>query len=115
MENILSTWEQDFQHSVLIVEDIAEKLQVLGNILDELDIEFSYATNGKEALEAVSFNKPDLILLDVNMPEMSGFEVCEILKKDPDTKEIPVIFLTAKTEPEDIIRGLTVGGIDYVL
>lgn len=114
MEDIISTQDQDLQSSVLIVDDIAENLQVLGNILNELDIEFSYATSGKEALEAVSFNKPDLILLDVNMPEMTGFEVCEILKKDPDTRDIPVIFLTAKTEPEDVIKGLTVGGIDYV-
>jgi two-component system sensor histidine kinase/response regulator len=114
MEDIISTQDQDLQSSVLIVDDIAENLQVLGNILNELDIEFSYATSGKEALEAVSFNKPDLILLDVNMPEMTGFEVCEILKKNPDTRDIPVIFLTAKTEPEDVIKGLTVGGIDYV-
>jgi two-component system sensor histidine kinase/response regulator len=114
MEDIISTLDQDLQPSVLIVDDIAENLQVLGNILNELDIEFSYATSGKEALEAVSFNKPDLILLDVNMPEMTGFEVCEILKKNPDTRDIPVIFLTAKTEPEDVIKGLTVGGIDYV-
>jgi two-component system sensor histidine kinase/response regulator len=114
MEDIISTQDQDLQPSVLIVDDIAENLQVLGNILNELDIEFSYATSGKEALEAVSFNKPDLILLDVNMPEMTGFEVCEILKKNPDTRDIPVIFLTAKTEPEDVIKGLTVGGIDYV-
>lgn len=114
MEDILSTREQGVQPTVLIVDDIPENIQLLGTILDEQDIEFSYATNGKEALEAVSFHKPDLILLDVNMPGMTGFEVCEILKKDPGTKEIPVIFLTAKTEPEDIVKGLTVGGIDYI-
>jgi len=114
MEDILSVRQQDLQPSVLIVDDINENLQVLGNILDEQDIEFSYATSGKEALEAVSFSMPDLILLDVNMPEMTGFEVCEILKKDPKTKDIPVIFLTAKTEAEDIIEGFTVGGIDYI-
>ncbi|MCK5136302.1 MAG: hybrid sensor histidine kinase/response regulator [Bacteroidales bacterium] len=114
MEEILSTQRQDIQPTVLIVDDINENLQVLGAILDEQDIEFSYATNGKEALEAVSFNKPDLILLDVNMSGMTGFEVCEILKKDPDKKDIPVIFLTAKAEPDDIITGLTVGGIDYI-
>ena len=114
MEEFSSTREQDIQPTVLIVDDIPENLQLLGTILDEQDIEFSYATNGKEALEAVSFNKPDLILLDVNMPGMTGFEVCEILKKDPDKKDIPVIFLTAKTEPDDIITGLTIGGIDYI-
>ncbi len=114
MDEIKASQGEDVQPTVLIVDDISENLQLLGTILDEHDIEFSYATNGKEALQAVSFNKPDLILLDVNMPEMNGYEVCEILKNDKETKEIPVIFLTAKTEPEDIIKGLTVGGIDYI-
>ncbi|MBL7112279.1 MAG: hybrid sensor histidine kinase/response regulator [Bacteroidales bacterium] len=106
--------ENDKQPRVLIVDDIAENIQVLGNILDEKDIEFSYATDGREALEAVSYSKPDLILLDVNMPGMSGFEVCKKLKEGAETKEIPVIFLTAKTEPEDIIEGFTIGGVDYI-
>ena len=114
MDEIKASQGEDFQPIVLIVDDITENLQLLGTILDEHDIEFSYATNGKEALELVSFSKPDLILLDVNMPEMNGYEVCEILKSDKETKEIPVIFLTAKTEPEDIVKGLTVGGIDYI-
>ena len=114
MEDLIAENGHDIDVSVLIVDDIAENLQVLGKILDENEIEFSYASSGKEALEAVSYNRPDLILLDVNMPEMTGFEVCEILKKDPVTKEIPVIFLTAKTEQEDIIQGLSVGGIDYI-
>ncbi len=106
--------DYDFQSNVLIIDDIAENIQVLGNILDENDIEFSYATSGKEALEAITFNKPDLLLLDINMPEMSGFEVCEKLKKDPETKGIPIIFLTARTEQEDIVKGLTIGAVDYV-
>ncbi len=114
MDEIRASQEEDVQPIVLIVDDISENLQVLGTILDEQDIEFSYASNGKEALESVSFHKPDLILLDVQMPEMNGYEVCEILKSDEETKEIPVIFLTAKTETEDIIKGLTVGGIDYI-
>ncbi len=106
--------DYEFQSIVLIVDDIAENIQVLGNILDEHDIEFSYASGGKEALEAIDFNKPDLLLLDINMPEMNGFEVCEKLKKDPATKNIPVIFLTAKTDREDIVKGLTIGAVDYV-
>ena len=107
---------QDYKQNstVLLVDDLAENLQVLGNILDENDIEFSYATSGKEALEAVAFNKPDLILLDVNMPEMNGFEVCEKLKKDPETMDIPIIFLTAKADNEDIVEGLSIGAVDYV-
>ncbi len=106
--------KNEIQPSVLIVDDIAENIQVLGNILDEKDIEFSYATNGREALEAVSYSKPDLILLDVNMPGMSGFEVCKKLKEAAETKDIPVIFLTAKTEPEDILEGFAIGGVDYI-
>ncbi len=106
--------KNDWQPSVLIVDDIAENIQVLGNILDEKNIEFSYASNGREALEAVSYSKPDLILLDVNMPGMSGFEVCKKLMESAETKEIPVIFLTAKTDPEDIIEGFTAGGVDYI-
>ncbi len=106
--------DYDFQSNVLIVDDVAENIQVLGNILDENDIEFSYATSGNEALEAIAYSKPDLLLLDINMPEMSGFEVCEELKKDPETKRIPIIFLTARTEQEDIVKGLTIGAVDYV-
>jgi len=106
--------DYEFQSNVLIVDDIAENIQVLGNILDEHDIEFSYASGGKEALEAIAFNKPDLLLLDINMPEMNGFEVCEKLKKEPETKKIPVIFLTARTDREDIVKGLTIGAVDYV-
>jgi len=106
--------KNDRQPTVLIVDDIAENIQVLGNILDEKDIEFSYANSGREALEAVSYSKPDLILLDVNMPGMSGFEVCKKLKEGAETKEIPVIFLTAKTDPEDIREGFTAGGVDYI-
>jgi two-component system sensor histidine kinase/response regulator len=106
--------KNDRQPTVLIVDDIAENIQVLGNILDEKDIEFSYANSGREALEAVFYSKPDLILLDVNMPGMSGFEVCKKLKEGAETKDIPVIFLTAKTEPEDIIEGFSAGGVDYI-
>ncbi len=114
MEQPLSEKLHEIHTSVLIIDDIAENLQLLGTILIEHEIEFSYASSGPEALETVSYTKPDLILLDVNMPEMSGYEVCEILKKNPDTSSIPVIFLTAKNEPEDIIRGFNAGGIDYL-
>jgi two-component system sensor histidine kinase/response regulator len=114
MKHFLSEKPDEIHASILIVDDRAENLQVLGKILDEHEIEFRYASSGQEALEAVSYTRPDLILLDVNMPEMNGYEVCEVLKKDPDTSYIPVIFLTVKDEPEDIIRGFTAGGIDYI-
>lgn len=101
-------------NTVLIVDDIPENLQVLGNILLSKGLDVGFATNGFQALETISINPPDLILLDVMMPGMSGFTVCEKLKQNPDTKDIPVIFLTAKAQTEDIIKGFEVGAVDYV-
>lgn len=99
---------------VLIVDDIAENLQVLGNILTERNLDVSFASNGKQALEAVAYEAPDLILLDIAMPEMDGFEVCRCLQDDPNTQHIPIIFLTAKTESESIVKGFELGAVDYV-
>ena len=99
---------------VLIVDDTRENLQVLGNILREQKYKIALANNGKEALEIVKKKLPDLILLDIMMPEIDGFEVCRRLKSDNDTKEVPVIFLTAKTETEDIVKGFQIGGVDYI-
>lgn len=101
-------------NQVLIVDDIPENLQVLSNILYEKGIEISFATNGKQALETIAYNPPDLILLDISMPEMDGYEVCERLKKSPETIDIPVIFLTARTQTEDVIKGFEIGAVDYV-
>lgn len=100
--------------AVLIVDDIPENLQVLGNILSAYGLDIGVATDGIHALENVKFQKPDLILLDIMMPGMDGFEVCEKLKSDPETVDIPVIFLTAKSQTEDIVKGFEVGAVDYV-
>jgi len=102
------------KYQVLIVDDIAENLKILSNVLFEQDLEISFAINGMQALETVSISPPDLILLDISMPEMDGYEVCKRLKADAKTKQIPVIFLTARTNSEDIIRGFEVGGVDYI-
>ena len=99
---------------VLIVDDVPKNLQVLGSILSKEEVDIAIATNGKQALERVKQRKPDLILLDVMMPELDGFETCKILKSKQETKEIPVIFLTAKAETEDVVKGFTIGAIDYV-
>ncbi len=99
---------------VLIVDDTKENLQVLGNILRENKYKIVLANNGSEALAIVAKRLPDLILLDIMMPDMDGFEVCSRLKADERTMHIPVIFLTAKTETEDIVRGFKLGGIDYI-
>jgi signal transduction histidine kinase len=99
---------------ILIVDDTKENLQVLGNVLRENKYKIALANNGSEALAIVSKRLPDLILLDIMMPDMDGFEVCRRLKADERTNPIPVIFLTAKTEIEDIVKGFQLGGIDYI-
>ncbi len=106
--------EQEFLPQVLIVDDIPENLQVLGNILNDNQIDFSYANSGQEALDSVASSKPDLILLDVSMPGMNGYEVCDKLKLHNDTKNIPVIFLTARIDKEDLLEGFKRGGVDYI-
>ena len=99
---------------ILIVEDTLKNIQVLGTILRNENYQINVAQNGVQALEVVQKILPDLILLDIMMPEMDGFETCERLKADPATKEIPVIFLTAKTEVDDIVKGFDLGAVDYV-
>jgi len=99
--------------TILIVDDTPENIDVLNGLLT--DFKRKIATNGKKALKlALTDNPPDLILLDIMMPEMDGFEVCEILRTDERTVDVPVIFLSAKAEKKDVIRGFEVGGQDYV-
>ncbi len=99
---------------LLIVDDTVENIQVLGAQLRTENYTINVAQNGQQALDAVALVRPDLILMDVMMPVMNGFDACRALKADPDTADIPVIFLTAKIEPEDIVEGLSIGGVDYV-
>jgi len=99
---------------VLVVDDVPENIQVLVHLLNEKGLKVNYAESGIKALKAIKNNIPDLILLDVSMPGMDGFEVCEKLKKDPLTAHIPVIFLTAKVDQQDVINGLDKGAVDYV-
>jgi two-component system sensor histidine kinase/response regulator len=100
--------------SVLIVDDITKNLQVVGTILRQAGYAVTPATSGTEALEGVRVQLPDLILLDLMMPEMDGLEVCRRLKADPATRQIPVIFLTASNEMEHLVEGFAVGAVDYV-
>ena len=99
---------------VLVVDDNPRNVQVLGSILIKNRLNPAAAKNGAQALKFVKKKKPDLILLDIMMPEMDGFEVCKRLKQDEATKEIPIIFMTAKSEKEDIVKGLKLGAVDYV-
>ncbi len=99
---------------VLVVDDISQNLQVLGTTLKHNGFNVALANNGMQAIEIARARKPDLILLDIQMPRIDGFEVCRILKESDETKDIPVIFLTALNEKEDIIKGFEVGGVDYI-
>ncbi|MCK5720550.1 MAG: hybrid sensor histidine kinase/response regulator [Thiomargarita sp.] len=102
---------------ILIVDDNSQNLKVLGNILKKNGfLEVAFAESGEKALKFLETQEPlpSLILLDIMMPGISGFEVCKSLKSNAKTKEIPIIFLTAKTEKEDIITGLELGAVDYV-
>jgi phosphoserine phosphatase RsbU/P len=99
---------------ILVVEDTPANIQTLAGILKDQDYQISVATNGRQALEIIDRVRPDLILLDVMMPEMDGFETCQRLKSNPAWRDIPVIFLTAKTETADIVRGFELGAVDYV-
>lgn len=100
--------------SVLIVDDNPQNLSVLGNIMERNGYDVAVAMNGIHALDYVREEKPDLILLDIMMPEMDGYETCRRLKSDLNTRDIPVIFLTARIDQDDVLRGFEVGGIDYV-
>ncbi|MHB8158594.1 MAG: diguanylate cyclase [Desulfocucumaceae bacterium] len=99
---------------ILIIDDVPSNILILREILQE-DYEIFFSTSGKEGLEIALSEKPDLILLDVMMPQMDGYEVCARLKADPLTRAIPVIFVTAMGEMEDEARGLEAGAIDYII
>lgn len=99
---------------ILIVDDIPKNLQVLGSILNLESYQIAFASTGIEALNVLETTKPDLILLDIMMPEMDGFEVCTIIKSNPDLKDIPIMFITGKAEQEDIVNGLRLGAVDYI-
>ena len=99
---------------ILVVDDTSANLQALAAILKEKGYQISVATNGKQALDVLARVQPDLILLDVMMPEMDGFETCRRLKASDQLRHIPVIFLTGKTDTTDIVRGFELGAVDYV-
>ncbi len=99
---------------ILIVDDNPKNLQVLGNLLEKNHYNVEYALSGKEALEWINSDQFDLILLDIMMPEMDGYEVCETIRKDERYHDIPIIFLTAKTDKESIVKGFELNAQDYV-
>lgn len=102
------------EKTILIVDDTPVNLKLLMNILAQSGYIVRPATSGQQAIDAIQNRLPDLILLDINMPVMNGYEVCETLKQNPQTESIPVIFLSAANEVMDKVRAFQMGGVDYI-
>jgi len=99
---------------ILIVDDNVSNLQVLGAVLSGKGYEIAVAADAGEALDFLSSDIPDLILLDIMMPGTDGFELCRIIKQMEKLTEVPVLFLTALTDPESIVKGFDSGAVDYI-
>ena len=106
----------DYQHyNILIVDDTPINLEVIIDFLESYGFGIRMARSGESALKRVEYDRPDIILLDVLMPGMDGFETCRRLKTQPTTADIPVIFMTSLASPEDRVKGFEVGAVDYVI
>jgi len=114
MSQLSDLMAPQFKSRILVVDDISKNLQVVGTILRNEGYHVMPATSGLQALERVSAQPPDLILLDLMMPEMDGLEVCSRLKAEPLTRQIPVIFLTASNEMDHLMKGFEAGAVDYI-
>ena len=106
--------EQEQTPTVLVVDDNQENLELLQAYLEDMDCQTVPASDGLQAMEIVADSAPDLILLDVMMPKMSGFEVCKRIKNDPKTSDIPIIMVTALNEFGDIEHGIDSGTDDFI-
>lgn len=100
--------------NILVVDDQEINVKLLQKILEKEGYVLQVARDGQEGVDSARRQLPDLILLDIMMPQKDGFQVCEELRQDSSTEHIPIIFLSAKTETEDIVKGLDAGGNDYV-
>ncbi|MCW3787471.1 response regulator [Plebeiibacterium sediminum] len=99
---------------ILAVDDNQDNLRVVSSFLKDKGYKIALALNGHDALEILNNTKIDLVLLDIMMPKMDGFTVCKKIKENPKLVDIPIIFLTAKTETDDIVKGFEMGGVDYI-
>ncbi len=106
--------EESGDQKILIVDDTPANIDVLDLFLEKEGYKISIAQSGESALDLAARISPDLILLDVMMPGIDGFETCLSLKSSEKTKDIPIIFITARNEPADIVKGFSVGGVDYI-
>lgn len=105
---------QPEQFLILAVDDAADNLQILGHALDQAGYGTTFASSGAQALERIPQTQPDLIVLDLMMPGISGLEVCQHLKKSPDTRQIPIIFLTASNDKRHLLDAFAYGAVDYI-
>ncbi len=101
--------------TILVVDDTPTNLQLLVKFLADAGYRILVAEDGETALEQTAHNKPDVILLDITMPGIDGYETCQRLKRSPETQEIPVIFMTARSQISDKLKGFEVGGVDYII
>ena len=104
----------EVHHGILLVDDNEQNLELLHAYLDDLEGPIRLARNGIEALESIDKEAPDIVLLDIMMPQMSGYQVCEKLKKNPDTRDIPIIMVTALNEVGDVERAVDAGADDFL-
>jgi signal transduction histidine kinase len=114
MKEVYNIPNENPQPSILIVDDILENIQLLMTILADEGYRIRFATKGQHALKSLEQSTFDLVLLDIMMPDMDGFEVCKSIKNNPDLSEIPVIFISAKTSIDDKLVGFECGGVDYI-
>ncbi|NJL87051.1 MAG: response regulator [Leptolyngbyaceae cyanobacterium SM1_1_3] len=99
---------------ILLVDDVQDNLDMTSLMLEQAGYSTIKAISGQQALEQAYSNSPDLILLDLMMPEMNGLEACEVLKTDTQTSDIPVIFVTASNEHEHLLQAFNLGAVDYI-
>ena len=104
----------DIKGNILVVDDTPVNLRLLSELLTKQGYRVRAARDGETAIRSVHTHHPDLILLDIKMPEMDGYEVCTHLKQDHETQDIPIIFISALSDADDIVRAFEVGGVDYV-
>ncbi|MFA6283021.1 MAG: response regulator [Desulfurivibrionaceae bacterium] len=102
------------RETILVVEDDENIQQLVGYNLAKAGFHVIYADNGEQALNVIKREKPDLIVLDLMLPGLSGFEICKLVRKDPKTKNLPIVMLTAKSEENDMAAGLDLGADDYI-
>ena len=100
--------------SILIVDDEKFNIEIVAAYLEEKHYKLFFALNAQAVMQTVSKKSIDLILLDINMPNVDGFQICTMLKSEPKTKDIPIIFLTAHNDLDHISRAFEVGGVDYI-